>query len=336
MSAMEADAASKPPLRVLEENLKASAVRSSLDDDEKKILDQLIGFLASPEPWCSTCSNQMETWQDPREEFWNEAVVLVSCGNWYDRIHKAAVLAAGHEKLNADLLLTGGRDERFTSKTAYEFGREPLLLQQHLTTRRDVPPHRMITYSGSRNTKHNLMAALNYADQLVEPIGNGAGVQQVHLHIVEEAFLVRREAAYMAVLLQLDVPAGTSNRRFKDRTYGDIVKTVRFTAVGPHCFEDLVNLHRGLEDVVFALLSEELGRLRNYSSAEKGWIARNALEGFEGTDLEKQVVSLYEKHADILEAGLKVLRLESKEEFRLRVSPIGEDDVDSESGCFCS
>jgi len=73
------------------------------------------------------------------------------------------------------------------------------------------------------------------------------------LWLIEEGFLVRREAGTLSRLLETE--GNTS------------VAEVRFQPVGAKSFSSLVALHGGREDVAFALVMGELDRLARYSAA---------------------------------------------------------------------
>lgn len=176
-------------------------------------------------------------------------MVAAVSGNWYDVPHKANVLA-GIVRVQPEvtLLLTGGRDERLTLPSATALGGEPLSLQQELHERHRIPRARMVLYTGSRITNHNLLAMLFYAKQTL-----AFERRALVLEVVEEGFLMRRAAAAMHALLE------------RDPTARRALASVRFRSAGAVSFDDLVAVHGGHVDVALALVLGELRRLKLYS-----------------------------------------------------------------------
>jgi hypothetical protein len=207
---------------------------------EYHALDSAMQFLASPLPW----------FQDtPQIPAGFDAEVLAVCGNWYDVSHKASALArVAHRRSSATLLLTGGRDERLTPPEAVELGGEPLALREALKLK-GVDFKRMVLYTGSRITNHNLRAILLYASSCY-----AFEQRSIRLQLFEEAFLVRREAAALHVLLRSDPAAARA------------LSSVNFRPVGARTFSALVATHGGLESIALALVHGEVTRLHRYAS----------------------------------------------------------------------
>mmetsp|Transcript_25655 Transcript_25655/g.58371 ORF Transcript_25655/g.58371 Transcript_25655/m.58371 type:complete len:316 (-) Transcript_25655:334-1281(-) len=229
-------------------------------------------------------------------------------GNWYDIPHKASVLKRALAALpHADLLLTGGRAERLTPTQAVAMGGEPLLLRQALIDSYRLDPGRMVLWTGSRVTTHNLRAMLHYSRQLRE-----FDQRPTRLWVVEEGFLVRREAGTFFRLLQTEENSSLAS--------------VRFEAVGPSSFARLADLHNGHEDVAFSLVFGELDRLSRYTArgntttAIHGNVQRsaailppNALEGFP-PEIAAGVAELRTRFAETLLAkGKRVLEKMGRE-----------------------
>mmetsp|Transcript_39664 Transcript_39664/g.118457 ORF Transcript_39664/g.118457 Transcript_39664/m.118457 type:complete len:213 (-) Transcript_39664:75-713(-) len=169
---------------------------------EWRTLDDVLSLLRSPQPWfasvpagrlCAACPKRSPHLSPPD--------LLAVSGNWYDVLHKAPVLARlAAAAPSADLFLSGGRRERLTSAEAAAEGGEPLLLGRTLAVL-GVARSRLVVWSGSRVTNHNLRALLHYAKQRreFEP-----AAPPLRVALVEEGFLVRREAASLARLLAED------------------------------------------------------------------------------------------------------------------------------------
>ena len=206
-------------------------------------LDAVMRHLSNPSPFLSSAPPAPRT----------GIHVLAVAGNWYDLPHKAPVLArlASHRP-SATLLLTGGRDERLTPPRAVELGGEPMMLQSQLHELHNVSRSRMVIYSGSRITNHNLRAMLMFASTT-----HAFERRAVNLQIVEEAFLVRREAAAFRALLNRDSAAASA------------LDSVHIRPVGARSFDQLVNTHGGRVDVALALVLGEVTRLRQYSNASR-------------------------------------------------------------------
>ena len=212
-----------------------------LSPSESITLDHIIQQLASPAPFIDV------TPPSPRSSCLH---VIAVAGNWYDVPHKAPVLARlASRRTTATLLLTGGLNERLTPPRAVALGGEPLLLQAELAERHNVSRTRMVLYSGSRITNHNLQAMLMYAGAT-----RRFDQRPICLQIVEEAFLVRREAAALRVLLDRDAAAARS------------LASVRVRPVGARSFAQLVATHGGRADVALALVLGEVSRLRTYAA----------------------------------------------------------------------
>ena len=79
------------------------------------------------------------------------------------------------------------------------------MLQSQLHELHNVSRSRMVIYSGSRITNHNLRAMLMFASTT-----HAFERRAVNLQIVEEAFLVRREAAAFRALLNRDSAAASA------------------------------------------------------------------------------------------------------------------------------
>ena len=225
-----------------------AAHQASLSSDDVDILDRVVSHLRSPSPWFHAAAPSPADWRSAGLH-----PVVAVCGNWYDGIHKASLLArAAADLSDADLLLTGGRAERLTPAEAIEAGGEPVLLQQQLRGL-GVAASRLVLWTGSRVTTHNLLAAMHYAKQYRE-----FHQRPITLTVVEEGFLVRREAATLARLLAADADARVAIAR------------VRFRAVGPRRFDALVAVHGGRVDVALALVMGELDRMERYTRAGNG------------------------------------------------------------------
>lgn len=287
-----------------------------LTSNDVCVLDQLMVFLRSVAPWFqSSEADACDDWPRVGEQ---EELVVAVCGNWYDVPHKAPVLhKAASLQSSADLLLTGGRSERLTPMDAVEAGGEPLLLQKTLCSQYGIPSKRIVIYSGSRVTNHNLCAMLHYAKQVHE-----FTQRIVKLHVVEEGFLLRREAAALVSQLREDSIAAA------------VVADVHFTAVGPQNFQDLVAVHSGRTDVALALVVGEYDRLQRYSNpgtdttATHGLVRRGvvldagALDALD-TSLRESLLELHERHKDgLLAAGRNVLEHLPREEMLLIATPL--------------
>ncbi|EOD39963.1 hypothetical protein EMIHUDRAFT_108728 [Emiliania huxleyi CCMP1516] len=182
---------------------------------EWRTLDDVLSLLRSPQPWfasvpagrlCAACPKRSPHLSPPD--------LLAVSGNWYDVLHKAPVLARlAAAAPSADLFLAGGRRERLTSAEAAAEGGEPLLLGRTLAVL-GVARSRLVVWSGSRVTNHNLRALLHYAKQRreFEP-----AAPPLRVALVEEGFLrrsrgcwrrtTRRSALSALVLGELDRPA---------------------------------------------------------------------------------------------------------------------------------
>lgn len=219
----------------------------ALGSDELEVLDRLMAFLRSADPWFESVSPEApQGWKCAGE---GEVSVMAVCGNWYDLPHKAEVLAAAAAaQPDADILLCGGRAERLTPAAAVDVGGEPILLQRALWERHELHPRRVAVYTGSRVTNHNLRAMVHYAKQVHEFTGSA-----VRLHLVEEGFLVRRAAAALA-------------KELRDSEASRVVAHVSFVPVGAQSFEELRGLHGGSAGVALALVLGEWERLRQYAS----------------------------------------------------------------------
>ena len=206
------------------------------------VFDELIATLGSAHPWFPHVDTLTAS---------DQSLVVATCGNWYDlqKAQPLARIARGHP--SSELLLTGGREERLTSAAAADAGGESLLLHRHLL-KLGVDARRMIVWTGSRVTNHNLRVILGYAKQLREFDGIA---RNVTLLLVEERFLVRREAASLFNLLAADADARAA------------IASVRFVPVGPRRFLRLVSLHGGRADVAAALVVGEYTRLSRYAHA---------------------------------------------------------------------
>ena len=226
-----------------------------LSPDDTRVLDDLIRFLATSAPFFQSGIGSSNF---PPCDIPCLRVATVS-GNWYDLAHKASSLAdllhapSASTSNDVILLLTGGRAERLTLPDATVVGGEPLLLQEYMHKAFGVAKARMVLYSGSRITNHNLMAMLHFAKQTL-----AFERRKVALEVVEEAFLVRRAAAAMRSILDADPEAKKA------------LSSVRFRPAGPLTFDELVAVHGGHADVAFALVLGEVRRLRLYSSHAKG------------------------------------------------------------------
>lgn len=207
-------------------------------------LNELLRALADPSPFLSIAPPALRIGHQ----------VFAVCGNWYDVPHKASVLSrlAAHRPAST-LLLTGGRDERLTPPEAVALGGEPMLLQRELAEH-NVSRARMVIYTGSRITNHNLQAMLMFAQS-----SHRFERRLVSLQIIEEAFLVRREAAALRSILSLDPAASKA------------FSSVRIRPVGARNFGELVATHGGHTDVALALALGEVLRLRQYSNATGQW-----------------------------------------------------------------
>eukprot|EP00930_Biecheleria_cincta_P072065 TRINITY_DN59504_c0_g1_i1.p1 TRINITY_DN59504_c0_g1~~TRINITY_DN59504_c0_g1_i1.p1 ORF type:complete len:320 (+),score=46.11 TRINITY_DN59504_c0_g1_i1:47-1006(+) len=283
-------------------------------------LDGLIAFLRGVSPPFELHSVDAAATDAPCE-FHHDDIIAV-CGNWYDVLHKAPALAyLASEASHTDILLTGGRAERLTPASAEAVGGEPLLLQNVLTSQFGINPNRVILYTGSRVTNHNLRAMLHYAKQVQE-----FSQQRLRFNVIEEGFLLRRIAAGVAAQLADDSQASQAIADF------------RFFAVGPSSFEALVSVHRGCTAVALALVVGELDRLKRYSSAgmkttaTHGTVARGAVLGSEALrDIDPALLEALEelrlRHSKLLEAGRYVLEALPREEMLPIAEPTAECSV---------
>lgn len=251
---------------------------------------------------------------DRRQHEGSRQVIAVA-GNWYDCVHKAPKLGRLHkQRPEADLLLTGGREERLTPLEAAELGGEPILLQRTLSTQQHVDPRRMILWTGSRVTNHNIQAMLQYAKQVHEFTR-----QTVALTVVEEGFLVRREAASLGTHLRRDPVAQAA------------LAAVRIEPVGAVSFEELVAVHRGRVDLGLALLLGEHDRLKRYvkpgnqTTATHGYVSHGAMLSGGQLDgaLASAVDALQARHADgLLKRGLDILERAPREQMLRIATPL--------------
>ena len=270
-----------------------AASLAPLQHRELRLLDMAMAFLSSPEPWFrSSSSFPIEASEGGSSG--NRTVAAV-CGNWYDVVHKAAPLLRLASNLSKmELVLTGGRKERLTSAEAAAVGGEPMLLQRHLVSL-GLPIERSVVWSGSRVTSHNLNAILLYVKQRHE-----FDRVRVHLIIVEEGFLVRREAATLAKTLEADPSAR------------EAIDSIRFVPVGPRRFRGLMLAHQNRLDVALHLIAGEVRRLSQYSRAGVGstalhgtrvhskLLSAGALLGMPSpADLEQ----LFASHTELLRTG---------------------------------
>lgn len=280
-------------------------------------LDSLIGFLRSVSLPFEIHDIDDASSGTPCEFHCDD--ILAVCGNWYDGLHKAPALARlASEASQADILLTGGRAERLTPARAEAVGGEPLLLQNILTSKFGISPSRVILYTGSRVTNHNLRAMIHYAKQVQE-----FSQRRLRFNVVEEGFLLRRIAAGVAAQLADDSQASEAIAGF------------RFFAVGPASFEALVSVHRGCTAVALALVVGEFDRLKRYSSAgttttaTHGTVARGAVLGsnmLQDIDptLSEALEELRLRHSKLLEAGRYVLESLPREQMLPIAEPASE------------
>jgi len=312
----------------------------NLNEYETQALDDLISFLSDARPFFETLSADVKTWP---ETGLNEHLVLVVCGNWYDLATdcctiepKVKVIAsAAHTLENAEVLLTGGRCERLTPKHAELVGGEPLLLQQALVRHPySLPAERIALYSGSKVTNHNLWAAVHYAQQV-----HAFTRQEVRLHFVEEAYLVKREACGLAAILS----------ELRDSSF---IAGVQFTAVGAQSFEELQRLHKDQSFIALALLIGEYDRLQRYTQAgidvatqTHGSVSTRGavLAGGAIDDLKPAVRSaidnLKERHKQgLLKLGEDVLQKYPRDQMLALASPCCDQEEETEelSDCYCS
>lgn len=209
---------------------------------EIQTLDSLVAFLSSPLPYFEVSPPSA-----PRQQI----DIIAVAGNWYDVPHKAMRLArAARNRPQATLLLTGGRAERLTPPEAVALGGEPMLLQSVLSENHGIEKKRMVVYTGSRITNHNLQAMLMFS-----ATAHSYERRAVSLQLYEEAFLVRREAAALHVMM----------RRSDLAPAARALSSVRVRPVGPRTFAGLTAAHGGHADVALALVLGELSRLRSYS-----------------------------------------------------------------------
>ena len=195
----------------------------TLGPQDLRTLDGLMMLLRSPEPWFTAASRPLERLNGTLHD-----LIAVS-GNWYDLPHKAGVLAnEAHRRPTATVLLAGGRNERLTPPEAVRIGGEPMLLQKELRERFGIEAHRMVLWTGSRITNHNLRFALHYVSMIH---GFDRFAQPVRLQLVEEGFLLRRVAAALRGILSNESPSGLSS--------------IHFLPCGPRSFSGLVMWHIG-------------------------------------------------------------------------------------------
>ncbi|KAL1524865.1 hypothetical protein AB1Y20_019745 [Prymnesium parvum] len=279
---------------------------------ETVLLDRVIQFLSLSEPWFPSVGSYEHFTRDERTP-----TIIAVCGNWYDLPHKAAEVALAARALpSSEVLLTGGRAERLTPSAAVQLGGEPVLLHRELHLRYGISPSRMILWTGSRVTTHNLRVVLHYAKQLHE-----FGSRPARLLMLEEGFLVRREAATLASLLGRDAEAQAC------------LKQVVFQRVGATSFGELVKLHSGRTDVALALLLGELDRLRRYTrqgnatTSTHGTIARGALFDHKAlraldSNLASAIVKLQARHeVGLLASGKRILEALPREDMLRMASP---------------
>ena len=249
------------------------------------ILTRVIKFLADPSPFFITSPPAPRVGID----------VLTVAGNWYDGPHKAIALArAAEHRPTATILLTGGRNERLTPPEAVALGGEPMLLQSILSGPiHNISRSRMVIYTGSRITNHNLQAMLMFATT-----SHRFERRSLSMQLFEEAFLVRREAAALSVLLKRDEAATRA------------ISSLRVRPVGARSFEQLVTTHGGHEDVALALVLGEVERLRQYSNATlqggSGELTLPAEAAFM-PGLESEVDRLLVQHRELLRSGRALL-----------------------------
>jgi hypothetical protein len=169
----------------------------SLTTADVVTLDSVMRFLADPSPYFPVAPPA------PRVGMRRLQTLFAVCGNWYDTTHKARALAkAANHRPQSTLLLTGGRKERLTPPEAVALGGEPMLLQSVLALRYNISRTRMVLYTGSRITNHNLQAINLFAST-----AHRFERRPLSLQLVEEAFLVRREAAALFVMLRRNAAA---------------------------------------------------------------------------------------------------------------------------------
>jgi len=279
----------------------SSTSATTLPSADVATLNELMRVLSSPSPFFDT-----------KSPFMGRHHVIAVCGNWYDVVHKASFIQRlANHRPTSTIMLTGGRDERLTPPEAVALGGEPMLLQSELALR-NISRARMVLYTGSRITNHNLQAMLMFAQSSYH-----FDRRLVSLRILEEGFLVRREAAALRALLTLD------------RTWSEALHSVRIRPVGARTFDELVATHGGRTDVALALMLGEVLRLRQYSNATGEWrgavTADNALLPAEAARLEPRlnarVDGLLVRHRDGLLASGRALLSDRQRLFASGAAP---------------
>eukprot|EP00756_Hemistasia_phaeocysticola_P040957 Hpha_TRINITY_DN16891_c0_g3::TRINITY_DN16891_c0_g3_i1::g.149297::m.149297 len=210
---------------------------SSLSVRVAKALDELMLFLSREGPGIGGFD---------RDAGATKTVLTVS-GNWYDPAKASAIASDYRADPSSVILVTGGLG-RLSPSEADAVGGEPFLLRQRLLDL-GVPAAKVLVSSAGAVTNHNLQAILLYAKQVFEFTG-----KKVRVRMYEEAYLVRRSAGSLSVMLDRDTEARVA------------VAGVQYVATGSTTLPELVQRHRWVEDVALALVVGEVERLRIYST----------------------------------------------------------------------
>ena len=272
-----------------------------MDASDYSTLNDALTMLRSPAPLLESYgpANRSKTFAPD---------VIAISGNWYDGAHKLAPLVrAATQWPSATLLLTGGRAERLTSPAAVQAGGEPLLLRSQLLAR-GVVASRLVVWSGSRITVHNLQAMLAYVRQK-----RSFERARTRLLLLEECVLVRRVAAQLGALLRVDPYAR------------EALEEVRVRPCGARSFRALVAAHGGRADVALAMLLGEVDRIERYSEHEAagggssgggggrgsgsdvGWLVLSPSARLGDPALETALRALAVRHARTLASGQRLL-----------------------------
>jgi hypothetical protein len=139
--------------------------------------------------------------------------LIFACGNWYDDRKAAMVHHLANAHLSAKILIAGGQAERLTTLRAEAAGGEPFEMLDVLQRRFNISNRRVIVWTGSRVTTHNLRILLHYVKQVYEFERRASVVT-----VVEEPYLVARVAATLSFLLRDDATANRALRSLEVHT----------------------------------------------------------------------------------------------------------------------
>jgi len=159
------------------------------------------------------------------------------------------VLRLLSELTKSNAVLSGGRAERLTTVRSVALGGEPLELRELLIAE-GVSPTRLVLYTGSRVTTHNINLFRHYLNQILEFEPN----KVFNLFLVEEAYLIRRIRA-------------TALAAFDALFCSGRIERLEFVPSGAPGVDEMIALHQNHKPLIAAFLVGEIERLFAYSES---------------------------------------------------------------------